>query len=72
MSKKGRILIIGGAAFIGAKLAKYLLDKDKYKISVYDNLFVGSKKNLERAISHSTQKEGNFRKIGKSLKILNS
>ena len=72
MNRKEQIFITGGASFIGANLAKYLLDRDRYKISVYDNLFLGSKKNLERAISHSTQKDGNFRKIGKSLKILNS
>jgi nucleoside-diphosphate-sugar epimerase len=54
LNKKERILITGGAGFIGANVMEYLLDKDEYKITVYDNLSVGSKENLEQAISHST------------------
>jgi nucleoside-diphosphate-sugar epimerase len=64
LNKKERILITGGAAFIGANVAKYLLNKDKYKITIYDGyLSVGSKRNLEQAVSHSAQKDGNFRNI---------
>ena len=69
MNKKERILITGGARFIGANVAKYLLSKDKYKITIYDDyLSIGSKRNLEQAISHSAQKDGNFGKlVNKSL-----
>jgi UDP-glucose 4-epimerase len=48
-----KILITGGCGFIGANLVKYLLDRGRCQITVYDNLSVGSKSNLERAIADS-------------------
>ena len=37
MSKKNKILITGGAGFVGTNLIKLLLNKTKYKIISIDN-----------------------------------
>lgn len=55
-SNRQRIFITGGAGFIGANLVKYLLDREGYDITVYDNLSTGSKANLDKAIADSNQK----------------
>jgi nucleoside-diphosphate-sugar epimerase len=39
--KKESVFITGGAGFIGANLAKFLLDKGCSLITVYDNLYPG-------------------------------
>lgn len=54
-ANKQRIFITGGAGFIGTNLVKFLLDKDEYDITVYDNLSEGSKENLDKAISNSQE-----------------
>ena len=41
MSKK-KVLIIGGAGFIGSSISKYLLKNRDYEIHVADNFFRGS------------------------------
>lgn len=41
-----KVLITGGAGFIGSHLAEYLLTKG-YKVTCLDNLLTGSKKNIE-------------------------
>jgi UDP-glucuronate decarboxylase len=46
-----RILITGGAGFIGSHLASKLLDGDNYVI-VVDNLHTGTKQNIEHLISN--------------------
>jgi len=53
-----KILIAGGAGFIGSNLAKYHLDKND-NVIVVDNLITGSKKNVEPFSSDS-----NFEFIG--------
>ena len=46
MSKKrNKILVTGGAGFVGANLIKFLLKKTKYKIISIDNYSSGNKKN---------------------------
>lgn len=48
-----RILITGGAGFIGCNLAEKLLQDDRVKfIRVLDNLVTGSMKNIESFIAH--------------------
>ncbi len=46
--KKKKILITGGAGFIGSNFAN--IHKDKYDIVVLDNLFLGDKDNLDSDI----------------------
>jgi len=52
MNKGNRILVTGGAGFIGSHLASELL-KRKYSVVVFDNLFSGKTENL-RGISGQT------------------
>jgi len=46
MSVKDRVLVTGGAGFIGSQLVRDLVDKG-YKVIVMDNLVAGRKENLE-------------------------
>lgn len=46
-----KILVTGGAGFIGSHLCKYLLDKDNEIICV-DNLFTGSKENIKELMNN--------------------
>ena len=41
---KKKILVTGGAGFIGSSLIKYLLNKTKFRIVSLDNYFTGNKK----------------------------
>tara|TARA_B100000959_G_scaffold24705_1_gene23919 strand:+ start:208 stop:453 length:246 start_codon:yes stop_codon:yes gene_type:complete len=43
--KKNKIVITGGAGFVGTNLINLLLKKTKYKIISIDNYSSGSKKN---------------------------
>ena len=43
--KKNKIIITGGAGFVGTNLINLLLKKTKYKIISIDNYSSGSKKN---------------------------
>ena len=45
MSKKKKIVVTGGAGFVGSNLIKFLLNKTKNKIISIDNYSSGTKKN---------------------------
>lgn len=45
--KKTKVLITGGLGFIGSYLTKFLLRKNKYLVTIIDNLSTGSMKNLD-------------------------
>jgi dTDP-glucose 4,6-dehydratase len=47
---KKRVLITGGAGFIGSHLAEYFLEKD-FKVVVIDNLVTGDLKNIRHLIN---------------------
>ncbi|KAL0308440.1 UNVERIFIED_CONTAM: UDP-glucuronic acid decarboxylase 6 [Sesamum radiatum] len=47
-----RILVTGGAGFIGSHLVDKLMENDKNEVIVVDNYFTGSKDNLKRWIGH--------------------
>ena len=44
MPKNKKIIVTGGAGFVGTNLIKLLLKKTNYKIISIDNLFSGTKK----------------------------
>ncbi|KAG0500559.1 hypothetical protein HPP92_000631 [Vanilla planifolia] len=47
-----RILVTGGAGFIGSHLVDKLMENDKHEVIVVDNYFTGSKDNLKKWIGH--------------------
>lgn len=57
MEKNSKILITGGAGFIGSNLCSYFLSK-KYEVVCLDNFATGHKKNIENYLSNP-----NFRLI---------
>lgn len=46
-----RVLVTGGAGFIGSHLVDYLMERD-YDVIVADSCFTGSKDNLEKWLNH--------------------
>ena len=51
MTKIKRVLVSGGAGFIGSHLCKRLIDDGCYVICL-DNLFTGSKRNIASLMNH--------------------
>ncbi|KAJ6817436.1 UDP-glucuronic acid decarboxylase 6-like [Iris pallida] len=47
-----RILVTGGAGFIGSHLVDRLMENEKNEVIVADNYFTGSKDNLSKWIGH--------------------
>ena len=48
MGKKNKIIVTGGAGFVGTNLIKLLLKKTKYKIISLDNYSSGTKKSYKK------------------------
>ncbi|MBI2066127.1 SDR family oxidoreductase [Candidatus Woesebacteria bacterium] len=51
MNKNKRVLVTGGAGFIGSHLCAVLIE-DGYRVVSVDNLITGSRKNIEQLISN--------------------
>ena len=58
-----KILITGGAGYIASHVVKQLLEKNRYKITIVDNLSTGSQKTLD-----SLRKIGDFEFVKLDLK----
>ena len=69
-----KILITGGAGFVGANLIKLLINKTKYNIISLDDYSSGSKKNhiKNRRIKYINGKTVDIKKIIKKPKEINS
>jgi UDP-glucose 4-epimerase len=69
-----KILVTGGAGFVGANLIKLLIHKTKYKIISLDDYSSGSKKNhiKNRRIKYINGKTVDIKKIIKKPKEINS
>ena len=48
MNSKTKILITGGAGFIGSNLCEYFLSSNNYHVVCLDNLSTGYLKNIEQ------------------------
>jgi len=51
VSSTKRVLVTGGAGFVGSHLCDRLIS-DGHQVTCIDNLFTGSKKNIEHLLSH--------------------
>lgn len=56
MLTKNKVLIIGGAGFIGSNFVKFLLNKGNNEIVVYDNLSTGKIENIQKYIDNNSVK----------------
>jgi len=74
-----KILITGGAGFIGSHLCEYLLEKDGNKIICLDNFFTGKRKNIQeleqnpnfKIVPHDITKPLDIKEIGDVDQIYN-
>lgn len=60
MLTKNKVLIIGGAGFIGSNFVKFLLNKGNNEIVVYDNLSTGKIENIQKYIDNNSVKFENI------------
>ena len=74
MSNKNKIVVTGGAGFVGANLIKLLINKTKFNIISLDDYSTGSKKNhiKNKRIKYFKGKTINIDKIIKKPKEINS
>lgn len=72
MSNKTRVLITGGAGFIGSNLCEYFLNKG-YVVTCLDNFATGHRHNIEPFLSHPdfTLIEGDIRDLETCQKAAN-
>lgn len=57
---KNKVLVTGGAGFIGSNFVKFLLNKGNNEITVYDNLSTGKLKNIQGYIDNDNVKFENI------------
>jgi len=71
---KNKIIITGGAGFVGTNLIKLLLEKTKYKIISIDNYSSGSKKNhiKNKRVKYLKSDTKNISQVLKKTKNINS
>lgn len=71
MVEKNKIVITGGAGFIGSNLCEYFLSK-KYKVVCLDNFSTGHKKNIEKHLLNSDFEliEGDIRNYNTCLEVV--
>jgi UDP-glucose 4-epimerase len=74
MLKKNKIIVTGGAGFVGTNLIKLFLNKTKYKIISIDNYSSGQKKNHIKSnrVKYITNKTINISKLIKNPKEIKS
>ena len=65
-----KILITGGAGFIGSSLAERLLN-DNYQVHIFDNLLTGNKKNISNECIFYNININNFYEISKIFDEIN-
>ena len=72
MVKKNKIIVTGGAGFVGTNLIKLLLKKTNYKIISIDNYSSGSKRNhiSNSRITYIKGKTSNINKLIKNPKTI--
>ena len=72
--KKNKIIITGGAGFVGTNLINLLLKKTKYKIISIDNYSSGLKKNhiKNKRVNYIKEDTKNIYRILKNYKNINS
>jgi UDP-N-acetylglucosamine/UDP-N-acetylgalactosamine 4-epimerase len=63
-----RVLITGGAGFIGSNIAAHLVKQGHTQITILDNLQTGNLKNLEGILSNITFLEGDIKNKATCLK----
>jgi UDP-glucose 4-epimerase len=74
MSKKNKIIVTGGAGFVGTNLIRFFLKKTKYKILSIDNYSSGAKKNhiKNSRVRYINGKTTNIAKFIKNPNEINS